>query len=847
MTSIDLRTLPDYTGVAEKVQAAAKGVRKAGGEVHETGAEVAKTWTGLAPFYKAPEAGTLLAAMGPVKAQGDTVGSQSGTVASALEEFAQEVAKIQQQMVRLQGEVVAFNQDVMGDPDAMKDDGKRDRYNSLVNQIKGWGLIAFQRAERDCANKINALTGGPHYVPGDFGDDHGGRLPPGYQRYGWITVPGNVPLPWGRPIETPDPWWQRTLKGFGGAGWGMVTGTFSLVDVTDPEGLERSWKGLYQLAYGASPSTWIEGAAGDKEARKALTAWKHLGQELIGWDKAKKGNYAGAAGQAAFNIPTTIFSFSKLGRGGAAAGRGVGRAAGAVAPTLTGLGNAGAKLVRNVADGINGLRGGKMPQIIDPKTVRLHLPDTPARNPAGLPTVGGLRREIDQIGKPHEPAFNELDRRPRPPGDDLPNSAKPGSPADHPKVPAMAGGARPPHEINAGHSPPGSKPPGGEGTPPGPEGHPEGPSQPPDPHEGTPGHPDSNGSENPPPHERTPEDPDTTPPDLYRAEDGKLHRTGDIKDGSYRTPDGKLHFDGDPPGSHRNDINHRLHGPSGGFLSDPHASKPYDHLAKPGKSHPHIPTPDAASKIAELIRDRNKFANIRKDIRADIRKILGISKFGETNYFGIKDIHDLGIEKWEKKEEQIRLRIERDPNLSPLEKGRRLDALDSLSDLTEHYRESGVDLNRTSERMGMVGAEDLLRKLGPHTKLTPLSDAPGRPGTVDMAAVSADRSRLTIIEAKGGTSTLGGRLVEGLKRAQQGSPEYLEFILAHDPDLGRAFGADSHLKDILMKKLQKNELRIDAYLVNVDQTGRVSWSQFDLTRHGNPFAPKRISGLNPTD
>ncbi|MEU6033909.1 hypothetical protein ABZ801_00710 [Actinomadura sp. NPDC047616] len=420
MTSIDMSGLPDFSGVAEKVQQAAAGLKKAGAGIQETGRRVNSVWTkgGLRQFYTAPEAEKVLAAMGPVQAEGDTVGSQTATVVSALEAFAAEVAKIQQQLTILKADIADFNGDVMGDPDAMEDDATRDRYNSLINRMNAWGVTAFQRAERDCANKINALTGGPHYVPGEFGDDHG-KLPPGYQRYGWARLPDGARVPWGSTVKEPDPWWERFAKGAGKAAWGLVTGTFSLVDFTNTETFLASWDGLLKLGYGSSPVILAASAIrGDGRAKEGLEAWKALGKDFVGWDEHAKGNHAGAFGATAVNVATLgpitkLLKAGELGKGGAAA-----RAAGHI-PGFTGLANVGRNIITGIQTKLDSLRGTKAPQVIDPASIRFHLPeDSPAaRRPAAderphspedggatrlnphkpAPTVGDLKRRLDDL------------------------------------------------------------------------------------------------------------------------------------------------------------------------------------------------------------------------------------------------------------------------------------------------------------------------------------------------------------------------------------------------------------------------------------------------------------------
>ncbi|GAA4059380.1 hypothetical protein [Actinomadura miaoliensis] len=907
MTSIDMSGLPDFSGVAEKVQQAAAGLKKAGAGIQETGRRVNSVWTkgGLRQFYTAPEAEKVLAAMGPVQAEGDTVGSQTATVVSALEAFAAEVAKIQQQLTILKADIADFNGDVMGDPDAMEDDATRDRYNSLINRMNAWGVTAFQRAERDCANKINALTGGPHYVPGEFGDDHG-KLPPGYQRYGWARLPDGARVPWGSTVKEPDPWWERFAKGAGKAAWGMVTGTFSLVDFTNTETFLASWDGLLKLGYGSSPVILAASAIrGDGRAKEGLEAWKALGKDFIGWDEHAKGNHAGALGATAVNVATfgpltKLLKAGKFGKGGKAAASAAGHI-----PGFTGLVNSGRSAFATIQEKLASLRGTKAPRVIDPASIRI---DPPARAPHTVPdprpTVGDVRRQIDDIGRRYEPDFQNVDRRPgaRPPhnDDNLP-------PVPRDRTPELATvGGRPPHEINSAHKPPhtgeGDRNPtsggGSDRTPLGREGSPEGTARRPGgeggngpvaPRQGTPGAGELDGNgrprtqpggggdrEAPPsgekpdnsasgqsPEEGTGRKPDTEnneaagnsedlprrdtsqeplPKGMYIGEDGRLHKPGDAE-GEYWTADGRLHYEGDPPGSFRQEDTRRLHDRNGNFLPDPRSKDHLDFLAQKGDKQGYTPTPEAAARIEELVAKRTPVEKNRANLNSEIRKLLGIKKFGDKNEFGIDDIHDLSEKKLEKKIDELLERVQNDPHLSMEQKQQQLAKLDQLRDLADDYNKEGKVLQRLSERLGMVGAEDFAGRRG--VKLTPLFDGPGRSGTLDVVSVEENRLKLVVVEGKGAGSTLGESKVGGGKKAEQGSPEYLEWLLGRDPDLRKALENNPELRARLQAALDEGKLEVEYHLVHVDKHGKATTLEFDLSRDGRPLKIRRVAGLTP--
>ncbi|QKG23459.1 hypothetical protein [Actinomadura verrucosospora] len=900
MTSIDVSQIPDLSGIAEKVEQAATGLGKPTAAVQRAGDRAEAIWSGhgLKSFYRAPEAATLLAAMGPVKAEVDTVASQTGTVVAALQEYAAEVRKIQTHLSALKAEAVHFNQTYMGDPDADTDDKVQGKRNDLIRGLGAWA-IAFQAAQRTCANKINAMVGGPHYVPVEMQQDGNGRLPPGYVAWGAANYHDGMKMPWGQTTKKPDPAWLRFLKGAGGAAYDLVHAPFVLIDITEPDRMANAWTGIYHLAHGASPTTWVEAANGDHDARKALGAWRDLGKSLIAWDDWKHHNYAGALGRVGVNALTLGISELKLGKAGKLGDlpggkvlRGAERVANAPMEGFNRLAGGAAGKIGDIAKRLNGLRGNPT-GIVDPRTIRWRHdgpgfrgpgdnplpaegnptgrpptggrppalrhaepdPLAPARRndlPSKRPTLGELdehhRRAIDKIGERYRHEFDRLDRK---------AGAHPGDPAlRNERPPVMAGGparehgpypvgGRTPHEINNSHSGP-PRTGGPSGPPHEPPQH-SGPAEPggsthdgPGAGEGGPGHPDTGhgpgGNEHPPPRSTT-----------YVDESGHVK---EVPDGYYRDPrdpqpmirddaHGRLHHPSDQPGTYRTENGYQLKRGSH-FIKDPLAAKTKDitYHADLGTKVP-LPLSDAVrSALGDLAHHRDTIYRRRQSL--DTRLNGYMKEFGIKN----KDLINSN-DKVRDLTDRIRAEIERS-HLSQAEKRQRLRDMRDFYKFARRYNTQGIYLSKASEQMGMTAAKDLLEhKLGARV-LTPRDLAPGKSGTLDVTGVSTegDKVVINIAEAKGVGSGLGSRLVDGLKRAEQGSPEYTRFLLARDPDLRAALEADPKLRELLQTKLAEGKLLVRSYYVHVNANGHATWAQFNLGNGGSTLSPGEVSGLD---
>ena len=107
----------------------------------------------------------------------------------------------------------------------------------------------------------------------------------------------------------------------------------------------------------------------------------------------------------------------------------------------------------------------------------------------------------------------------------------------------------------------------------------------------------------------------------------------------------------------------------------------------------------------------------------------------------------------------------------------------------------------------------------------------GTAGTLDAAFLKAGSPpSLFIAEAKGGGSGLGTRVIDGIVY-QQGSPEYLRWMLAND----RAF-REAASKAGVLRAIEDGTLKVEYHLVTAPGGTKVSVAEFilDATRLRGP-------------
>ena len=127
---------------------------------------------------------------------------------------------------------------------------------------------------------------------------------------------------------------------------------------------------------------------------------------------------------------------------------------------------------------------------------------------------------------------------------------------------------------------------------------------------------------------------------------------------------------------------------------------------------------------------------------------------------------------------------------------------ETVRDLAEDLSHTRGEYSRLGEEVGIVGAESKLESQGmellPNTGGTGAGNATG-----DIYATALDKEgnhqAFHVVEAKGYSSKLGTRLVDGTP-FEQGSPTYVRDIMLNDTQLHGALARDAALREAILKK-----------------------------------------------
>ncbi|WP_432052625.1 hypothetical protein [Streptomyces xiamenensis] len=331
---VDPAGIPEFTGNLSMLAANCMGLDAAESGIRGIGSDVHDEFQGLSSFYTAPEAEQLFATTGPARDRAAEFADDLAAVRSALWDYHEEITPIVGRLNRLRYETEQFVESIRNDDDWKKSESKVDRNNTLLTDISTT-IAQFWAAERSCANRINALWGGPQWTT----DDGSG----GEHMYGVseeeMAQAGETP--WGRAVEREYSWYRvdQHLKSFVWDGiivdgiWGTITGLGGLLGFQGWDVFKESWKGLGQLATGlaivTSPlnalaySLMPDGAVRDW-MDDSLDVTRETAKGLVAWDMWSE-DPARAAGLTTFNVLTTVASFG-AGAGVRAAASGAGTA-----------------------------------------------------------------------------------------------------------------------------------------------------------------------------------------------------------------------------------------------------------------------------------------------------------------------------------------------------------------------------------------------------------------------------------------------------------------------------------------------------------------------------------------
>ncbi|MBB6173852.1 hypothetical protein HNR23_003912 [Nocardiopsis mwathae] len=163
--------------------------------------------------------------------RGEDISGDLATVADALTAFAETARKLKKKLEALRSQAYQFSLD-NGCTDWKSDDDLVEEHNQLKADIDS-AVVAYQAAERECANKITDLYGGPEFVA-----DNGEIIRGNKRAHGVEEIPEDAPMPWGAPAEPDLNWFQESVK----ADMDFLRGAW---DAT----LGGQWEAAVSLAY----------------------------------------------------------------------------------------------------------------------------------------------------------------------------------------------------------------------------------------------------------------------------------------------------------------------------------------------------------------------------------------------------------------------------------------------------------------------------------------------------------------------------------------------------------------------------------------------------------------------
>ncbi|NQX24458.1 TNT domain-containing protein [Curtobacterium sp. VKM Ac-2852] len=308
-----------YTDVQlEAITSGAASLRTVASAVRDGTADIVTAWSGISGSYEGPSDQELFAVMTPIGPQGTTFGDDLDAAAKALDTFVTEVTPI---VAALKAYVTRAEQ-LHRDVDAFtpktatteygnnatveswdQDETLTDENNAIINGVAAQ-VVAYQAAERTCANTIRGLSGLQplHAMSGSGADDA--------LAYGYDKLPAGTKLPWGTASERKESCSEKTvdflpnmLTGVAVDGiWGTVKGLGTLVGLDGTgfhlETAATSWSGVLALT-GFNTKTM------QKDPDLQREAWTQLGKATVGWDEWGR-DPGRAAGQALWGIGSIV-------------------------------------------------------------------------------------------------------------------------------------------------------------------------------------------------------------------------------------------------------------------------------------------------------------------------------------------------------------------------------------------------------------------------------------------------------------------------------------------------------------------------------------------------------------
>jgi hypothetical protein len=297
---IDAGEIPVFAMDPAQTAASASWLASDAAVLRRTGSDVRSAWLGLSRVYEAPEAGQLCGVLDPMVGVLECFASDLAEVASAIARFADEAGPAARLLVETKRDAQAFRDRTSGTQ-------HWDSHPDLVAENNGYlravddAYLAFQAAERRCANAIEALIGGQQWRAGSD------QNAPGV--YGWQAIPDGAWTPWGEsakdkkscgeatagalqvfnPVDFASKW--HLAQGVWSGVTGIATGLFWMSNFGAIADFHRFCETWNQVSILASAVTFSPVAVtthglryGPELERKQIAAVTQTAKGLIGWD-----------------------------------------------------------------------------------------------------------------------------------------------------------------------------------------------------------------------------------------------------------------------------------------------------------------------------------------------------------------------------------------------------------------------------------------------------------------------------------------------------------------------------------------------------------------------------------
>lgn len=310
--------LPD----AEAIRSATDSFRGTVSSINTTATTTASTWARLqGGVYDVPGKERVFSAFVPVTTAAEDLVDNTETLHAATFAYADAVDALKARLEGVKADAAAFYSEVDGRPQDEWDDdeGLVEKELAIIGALDQ--LYAdLQAAQRDCANAISGMYGGPSYVETTEGGAAAGQVAYGYSKEQLDAAAVAGDIPWGKPTEWDKPWYRDVGDGiasFGKGLWsgvtGTVTGLANMVGINGAEAFKQTWVGIGKLAVNVAIVTTpfaqvaLRASGNGDVVDRAGAELLAVGKAAVHWDEWQS-DPAYAAGATTFDLATILLT-----------------------------------------------------------------------------------------------------------------------------------------------------------------------------------------------------------------------------------------------------------------------------------------------------------------------------------------------------------------------------------------------------------------------------------------------------------------------------------------------------------------------------------------------------------